>query len=119
SLGRLREPAWSVRCLWHQRRLGPAVPVPHPRPVLLHAPGRRPAGAGPPHRGHDGHHGQPRSDHGWGRQVSVVPQSWSRLSLAGKIILPLIAVFVALNVALVLLWVSGLLPLLVQASLDT
>jgi len=51
--------------------------------------------------------------------VSVVSKPWSRLSLTGKIILPLIAVFVALNLTLVLLWVSGLLPFLVQASLDT
>ena len=51
--------------------------------------------------------------------MSVVSRPWSRLSLTGKIILPLIAVFVALNLALVLLWVSGLLPFLVQASLDT
>ncbi len=51
--------------------------------------------------------------------MSVVSRPWSRLSLAGKIILPLIAVFVALNLALVLLWVSGLLPFLVQGALDT
>jgi len=51
--------------------------------------------------------------------VSVVSRPWSRLTTAGKIILPLIAVFVALNLALVLLWVSGILPFLLQGALDT
>jgi NADH-quinone oxidoreductase subunit H len=51
--------------------------------------------------------------------VSVVSGPWGRTSRAGKIILPLIALFVALNLAIVLLWVSGLLPFLVQGSLDT
>ncbi len=50
--------------------------------------------------------------------MSVVSRPWDRLSLTGKIILPLIAVFVALNLALVLLWVSGVLPFLVQAILN-
>ena len=50
--------------------------------------------------------------------MSVVSRPWSRLSLAGKIILPLIAVFVALNLVIVLGWVSGILPWLVQAILD-
>ncbi len=50
--------------------------------------------------------------------MSAVSKPWNRLSTPGKIILPLIAVFVALNIALVLLWVSGLLPFVVQASLD-
>ena len=51
--------------------------------------------------------------------MSVVSRPWSRLTTAGKIILPLIAVFVALNLALVLLWVSGILPFLLQGALDT
>ena len=50
--------------------------------------------------------------------MSVVSRPWGRLSTAGKIILPLIAVFVALNLALVLLWVSGILPFLLQGALD-
>jgi NADH-quinone oxidoreductase subunit H len=51
--------------------------------------------------------------------MSVVSRPWGRLSTAGKIILPLIAVFIALNLALVLLWVSGLLPMLLDGALDT
>ena len=72
GMGRLREPARPVRRLRHQRRHGPALPVPHPRPVVLHAPGGGPPGARPPGRGHHGHHGQPRPDHGRHRQVSGV-----------------------------------------------
>jgi NADH-quinone oxidoreductase subunit H len=50
--------------------------------------------------------------------MSVVSKPWNRLSTPGKIILPLIAVVVAIPVVLVLLWVSGLLPFLVQWLLD-
>ena len=45
------------------------------------------ADAGPPDRRHDGHHGQPRPDHGRGRQVttvSVISRPWSRLTLRGQ-----------------------------------
>ena len=50
--------------------------------------------------------------------MSVVSRPWNRLSTPGKIILPLVAVLIALPIALVLLWVSGLLPFLVQWLLD-
>lgn len=51
--------------------------------------------------------------------MSVISRPWNRLSLAGKILVPLLIVFVAVNIALLALWVSGLLPWLIQASLDT
>jgi len=51
--------------------------------------------------------------------VSVISRPWNRLSLIGKILLPFMVVIVAVNIALVALWASGLLPWLVQASLDT
>lgn len=51
--------------------------------------------------------------------MSVISRPWNRLSLAGKILIPLLIVFVAVNIALLALWVSGLLPWLIQASLDT
>jgi NADH-quinone oxidoreductase subunit H len=51
--------------------------------------------------------------------MSVINRPWNRLSLAGKILVPLLIVFVAVNIALIALWVSGLLPWLIQASLDT
>lgn len=51
--------------------------------------------------------------------MSVISRPWNRLSLAGKILIPLLIVFVAVNIALIALWVSGLLPWLIQASLDT
>lgn len=51
--------------------------------------------------------------------MSVISRPWNRLTLAGKILVPLLLVFVAVNIALIALWVSGLLPWLVQASLDT
>jgi NADH-quinone oxidoreductase subunit H len=51
--------------------------------------------------------------------MSVISRPWNRLSLAGKILIPLLIVFVAVNIALLALWVSGLLPWLIAASLDT
>ncbi len=51
--------------------------------------------------------------------MTALSRPWNRLSLAGKIILPLIAVVIALTIALVVLWVSGILPFLIQAILDT
>ena len=51
--------------------------------------------------------------------MSVISRPWNRLSLLGKLLVPLLIVFVAVNIALIALWVSGLLPWLVQASLDT
>jgi NADH-quinone oxidoreductase subunit H len=53
------------------------------------------------------------------RRVSVITRPWQRLTLLGKILVPLLLVFLAVNIALIALWVSGLLPWLVQASLDT
>jgi NADH-quinone oxidoreductase subunit H len=50
--------------------------------------------------------------------VSVVSRPWSRLSVLGKLLLPLILVFVAVTVALLVLWMSGLLPFLIQWVLD-
>ena len=51
--------------------------------------------------------------------MNVISRPWNRLSLAGKILIPLLIVFVAVNIALLALWVSGLLPWLIAASLDT
>ncbi len=51
--------------------------------------------------------------------MSVISRPWNRLSLLGKILVPLLIAFVAVNVALIALWASGLLPWLVQAALDT
>ncbi len=51
--------------------------------------------------------------------MSVVSRPWNRLSLMGKIVLPLILVMIAVTVALVVLWVSGILPFLIQWVLDT
>ena len=56
----------------HQRRLRPAVPAAHPRPVVLQPAVGRVAHAGPPRGRHHGDHGQPRPDHGRRRQVTTV-----------------------------------------------
>jgi NADH-quinone oxidoreductase subunit H len=45
--------------------------------------------------------------------VSVLTRPWSRLTLAGKIIVPLLILFVLLNVLLIVGWTTGLLPWLV------
>jgi NADH-quinone oxidoreductase subunit H len=50
--------------------------------------------------------------------VSVVSRPWNRLSLAGKVVLPLILVLVAVSVAMVVLWVSGIMPFIIQWLLD-
>jgi NADH-quinone oxidoreductase subunit H len=50
--------------------------------------------------------------------VSVVSRPWNRLSLAGKVVLPLILVLVAVSVAMVVLWVSGIMPFILQWLLD-
>ncbi len=42
--------------------------------------------------------------------MSVITRPWNRLTLAGKIILPLFLVFVLLNVLLIVLWMTGILP---------
>jgi len=51
--------------------------------------------------------------------VTVITRPWQRLTLLGKILVPLLFLFVAVNIALIGLWVSGLLPWLIQATLDT
>jgi NADH-quinone oxidoreductase subunit H len=51
--------------------------------------------------------------------VSVITRPWSRLTLAGKIILPLIILVSLLTVVLLVAWLSGLLPWLIGALLDT
>ena len=50
--------------------------------------------------------------------MSVISRPWQRLTLLGKILVPLLFLFVAINIALIGLWVSGLLPWLIQATLD-
>jgi NADH-quinone oxidoreductase subunit H len=51
--------------------------------------------------------------------MSVITRPWSRLTLAGKIILPLLVLLVFLTVALMVGWLSGLLPWLIAVILDT
>jgi NADH-quinone oxidoreductase subunit H len=51
--------------------------------------------------------------------MSVVSRPWNRLSLMGKVVVPLLLVLVAVSVATVVLWVSGILPFLIQGTLDT
>jgi NADH-quinone oxidoreductase subunit H len=46
--------------------------------------------------------------------LSVISRPWNRLSLAGKIILPLLLLFVLLNVLLIVAWTTGLLPALLD-----
>jgi NADH-quinone oxidoreductase subunit H len=50
--------------------------------------------------------------------VSVISRPWSRLSLTGKIVLPLLLAFVALNVLLLVLWQVGVLPWLIHILLQ-
>lgn len=50
--------------------------------------------------------------------MSIVSKPWNRMSVAGKIVLPLIIALVAVSVAFVVLWMSGLLPFLIQWLLD-
>ncbi len=50
--------------------------------------------------------------------MSVVSRPWNRLSPAGRIVLPLLLVMIAVTVALVVLWMSGVLPFLIQWVLD-
>jgi NADH-quinone oxidoreductase subunit H len=49
----------------------------------------------------------------------VITRPWGRLTLLGKILVPLLIAFAAVNIGLIALWVSGLLPWLLQATLDT
>ena len=42
--------------------------------------------------------------------MTVITRPWQRLTLLGKILVPLLFLFVAVNIALIGLWVSGLLP---------
>ncbi|HVM29196.1 MAG TPA: complex I subunit 1 family protein [Candidatus Limnocylindrales bacterium] len=42
--------------------------------------------------------------------MSVISRPWNRLTLAGKIILPLLALMIAMPIILLVAWASGLLP---------
>jgi NADH-quinone oxidoreductase subunit H len=42
--------------------------------------------------------------------MTAISRSWNRMNLAGKIILPLFLLFIALNVLLIVLWTTGILP---------
>ncbi|MFN8619675.1 MAG: complex I subunit 1 family protein [Chloroflexota bacterium] len=50
--------------------------------------------------------------------MTILTRPWGRLTLLGKIIIPLLIVFVGVQVALIALWMSGLLPWLTQVILD-
>ncbi len=50
--------------------------------------------------------------------MSVLTRPWSRLTLSGKILLPLLLVFVGLTVLLLVLWQVGLLPWLISILLE-
>ena len=49
--------------------------------------------------------------------MSVITRPWSRLTLAGKIVVPLLILFVLLNVLLIVGWTTGLLPWLIDLLL--
>jgi NADH-quinone oxidoreductase subunit H len=49
--------------------------------------------------------------------LSVISRPWNRLTLAGKIILPLLALLVLLTVGLLVLWEFGILPALLDFGL--
>ena len=51
--------------------------------------------------------------------MSFVTRPWNRLTLAGKIVLPLIAIVTVLTVAIMVGYISGFLPWLIQAVMDT
>jgi NADH-quinone oxidoreductase subunit H len=51
--------------------------------------------------------------------MSVITRPWSRLTLAGKIVLPLVSLLVILTVLLLVGWITGVLPFLLQIVLDT
>jgi NADH-quinone oxidoreductase subunit H len=50
--------------------------------------------------------------------MNAITRPWTRLTPAGKVLLPLVGVVVAVTIALAVLWLSGLLPWLIQAGLD-
>ncbi len=50
--------------------------------------------------------------------MTILTRPWGRLTLAGKILIPLLIAFVGVQVALIALWMSGLLPWLTQVVLD-
>src|SRR4029078_12165398 len=103
GLRRGRGPARPVRRLRDQRRHRPAVPDADPRSVVHPPPVGRHADARPPDRRRNGGHGEPGSHHGRGRQVTAMARSWSRLTLAGKILFTVIPILFVLTVGLVLL----------------
>ncbi len=51
--------------------------------------------------------------------MSVISRPWNRLTVTGKIVLPLIILISLLTVVLLAAWLSGLLPWLIGAILDT
>ena len=51
--------------------------------------------------------------------MMIITRPWNRLTLAGKIVLPAIALLVLGTLVLAGLWLSGLLPWLIQVVLDT
>ena len=51
--------------------------------------------------------------------MTSLTRPFGRLTLAGKLLLPLIAVLVATPIVLGALWLTGFLPWLIQALLDT
>jgi len=50
--------------------------------------------------------------------VSFITRPWGRTNLLGKLILPLVALLIVGTVALMVLWLSGFLPWLIQTALD-
>jgi NADH-quinone oxidoreductase subunit H len=46
--------------------------------------------------------------------MSIITRPWSRLTLTGKIVLPLLLLFVLLNVVLIVGWTTGLIPALIE-----
>jgi hypothetical protein len=51
--------------------------------------------------------------------MSVISRPWSRLTVAGKIVIPLVILLVTLTVLLLVGWITGVLPFLLQIVLDT
>ena len=50
--------------------------------------------------------------------MSFITRPWGRTNLLGKLILPLVALLIVGTVALMVLWLSGFLPWLIQTALD-
>ena len=50
--------------------------------------------------------------------MSFITRPWGRTNLLGKLILPLVALLIVGTIALMVLWLSGFLPWLIQTALD-